>query len=66
VGTDPSLVPQAVHEALDGLDLLGLERPEGILEARVVHIRKIRANGPRCLSGFFGCRGEKSADFFRL
>jgi hypothetical protein len=66
VGADPSLVPQAVHEALDGLDLVGFERPEGVLEARVVHIRKIRANAAWCLSGFFGCRGEKPADFLRF
>ena len=58
VGVNPPLVAEPLHEAFDGVDLLGPERPNGVVD-RVVHMFEY-TNEPAQVPMWFcpGLRGE--------
>ena len=58
-GADPPLVAEALDEALDGVDLLGRERPEGVWDARILHTHQDTDKRTLLPIRFFrGLRGE--------
>ena len=59
MGAESPLLAEPLHEAFDGVDLLGLEHLERVGDARVVHMSKYtdeRASAPMGI--FRGLRGE--------